>query len=184
MANRVERVFIGLGSNLGNGKEVLTAAWRAIGEVAEIVTVALSHPYVSSPVGMASANWFTNAVGELQTTLPPLQVLDKLLQIEAAFGRTRNERAEGYEDRTLDLDMLSYDDIMVDIPGLVLPTRACRRGCSSCGHWPRSLPSCGARPMGKPPGRWKRNLRRRCPGGVFHCRRSPARTGIEQSIPP
>jgi 2-amino-4-hydroxy-6-hydroxymethyldihydropteridine diphosphokinase len=121
MASRVARVFIGLGSNLGNGKEVLTAAWRAIGEVAEIVTVALSHPYVSSPVGMASANWFTNAVGELQTTLPPLQVLDKLLQIEAAFGRTRNERAEGYEDRTLDLDMLSYDDIMVDIPGLVLP---------------------------------------------------------------
>ena len=121
MANRVERVFIGLGSNLGNGKEVLTAAWRAVGEVEEIVTVALSHPYVSSPVGMASANWFTNAVGELQTTLAPLQVLDKLLQIEAAFGRTRNEDASGYEDRILDLDMLYYDDIMVDIPVLVLP---------------------------------------------------------------
>lgn len=121
MGRGVERVFIGLGSNLGNGKEVLTAAWRAINEVDGIITVGLSHPYVSSPVGMTSANWFTNAVGELQTKLPPQQVLDTLLQIEAAFGRTRNELASGYEDRTLDLDMLYYDDITVDTPGLVLP---------------------------------------------------------------
>lgn len=117
----MERVFIGLGSNLGNGKEVLTAAWRAIGEVDDIATVALSHPYVSSPVGMTSPNWFTNAVGELETSLSPLQVLTVLLQIEAVFGRARNERALGYEDRTLDLDILYYNDITVNIPELVLP---------------------------------------------------------------
>jgi 2-amino-4-hydroxy-6-hydroxymethyldihydropteridine diphosphokinase len=121
MASWVERVFIGLGSNLGNGKEVLSAAWRAIGEVDEIVTVSLSHPYVSAPVAMTSTNWFTNAVGELKTSLPPRQVLKNLLQIEAAFGRTRNERALGYEDRTLDLDILYYNDITVTIPELVLP---------------------------------------------------------------
>ena len=117
----MERVFVGLGSNQGNGKAVLTAAWRAIGEQAEIVLVSLSHPYISSPVGMTSANWFTNAVGELRTTLPPRQLLETLLQIEAAFGRTRNAQAVGYEDRTLDLDLLFHDEITVNIPGLVLP---------------------------------------------------------------
>lgn len=121
MAGRVERAFIGLGSNLGSGKEVLTAAWRAIGEVAGIVTVSLSHPYVSAPVGMSSANWFTNAVGQLETGLAPRQLLDILLQIEAAFGRTRDERVVGYQDRTLDLDILCYGEVTIDIPGLVLP---------------------------------------------------------------
>lgn len=117
----MERVFIGLGSNLGDGKAILTAAWRKLGEEKHLVTTLLSHPYVSAPVGMVSRNWFTNCVGELQTDLPPLELLAVLLKVEAAFGRTRDENIVGYQDRVLDLDMLYYGDLSLDIAGLVLP---------------------------------------------------------------
>lgn len=117
----MERVFIGLGSNLGDGRTILSAAWQRIGEEEGITTVLLSHPYISAPVDMTSRNWFTNCVGELKTDLSPLELLAVVLNIEAAFGRTRNEKASGYQDRVLDLDILYYDDLSLDIPGLVLP---------------------------------------------------------------
>jgi len=119
--SRVERVFIGLGSNLGDGMAILAAAWGRIGEEDGIVTVALSHPYASAPVEMTSPYWFTNAVGELETVLAPRQLLNRLLKIEAFFGRTRNEGTQGYQDRTLDLDMLYYGDWTIDAPGLIIP---------------------------------------------------------------
>ncbi len=117
----MERVFIGLGSNLGDGKAILAAAWRRIGEEEGVVTVALSHPYSTAPVEMSSPHRFTNAVGELQTRLTPLQLLDMLMRVETLFGRTRNEGSQGYEDRTLDLDMLYYGEWTMDDPDLVLP---------------------------------------------------------------
>lgn len=117
----MERVFIGLGSNLGDGKAILAAAWRRIGEEERIVPVALSHPYSTAPVAMTSPHRFTNAVGELQTSLSPRQLLDVLMKVETLFGRTRCEGSQGYEDRTLDLDMLYYGECAMDDPGLVLP---------------------------------------------------------------
>lgn len=117
----MERVFIGLGSNLGDGKAILAAAWCRIGEEADIVTVALSHPYSTTPVGMDSPNRFTNAVGELLTSLNPRKLLDVLMKIETLFGRTRREGAQGYEDRTLDLDMLYYGECTMNDPDFVLP---------------------------------------------------------------
>jgi 2-amino-4-hydroxy-6-hydroxymethyldihydropteridine diphosphokinase len=117
----VERVFIGLGSNLGDGRAIISAAWQRIGEEEGIATVLLSHPYISAPVDMTSRNWFTNCVGELKTDLSPLELLALVLHVEAEFGRTRNEKAEGYQDRVLDLDILYYGDQSLDVPGLVLP---------------------------------------------------------------
>jgi 2-amino-4-hydroxy-6-hydroxymethyldihydropteridine diphosphokinase len=117
----VERVFIGLGSNLGDGKAILSAAWRRLGEENGLVTILLSHPYISAPVDMVSRNWFTNCVGELHTDLSPFELLAVLLNVEAAFGRTRDENVVGYQDRVLDLDMLYYGDLSLDAAGLVLP---------------------------------------------------------------
>lgn len=117
----MERVFIGLGSNLGDGKAILAAAWRRIGEEEGVVTVALSHPYSTAPVEMNSPHRFTNAVGELQTGLTPRQLLEMLMRVETLFGRTRNEGSQGYEDRTLDLDMLYFGECTMDDPDLVLP---------------------------------------------------------------
>ncbi len=81
----------------------------------------LSHAYVSEPVGMDSQNWFTNAVGMLQTTHDCHQLLALLLEVEAEFGRKRDPEAIGYQDRSLDLDMLYFGEEVVNNPKLTLP---------------------------------------------------------------
>ena len=113
--------FIGLGSNLGDGIRILQSAWRRIGERKGIRLSSLSHPYLTAPVGMESSNVFTNAVGMVQTTLPVRQLLGDLLQIESEFGRRRDVSSAGYLDRSLDLDILCFGDVVLDTPELVLP---------------------------------------------------------------
>jgi 2-amino-4-hydroxy-6-hydroxymethyldihydropteridine diphosphokinase len=116
--------FVGLGSNLGDGKALLMGAWRALGKVDGIVPDRLSCPYTTAPVDMASDRWFTNAVGRLQVSLPPLELLKVLLAVEASFGRTRSGepgKPAGYQDRSLDLDLLYYGELVLDSPELVLP---------------------------------------------------------------
>jgi 2-amino-4-hydroxy-6-hydroxymethyldihydropteridine diphosphokinase len=81
--------FIGLGSNIGDGLNTLQRAWFEIGSLANITALALSSPYLSEPVGMASDNWFTNGVGRLQTDLAPTQLLKSIQKIETHFGRRR-----------------------------------------------------------------------------------------------
>ena len=71
--------------------------------------------------GMTSNHWFTNAVGRLRVTLTPLELLQSLLTVEASFGRLRKERSFGYQDRSLDLDLLYYGDVAMDSPELILP---------------------------------------------------------------
>ncbi len=113
--------FIGLGSNLGDGRQTLQLAWRRLGEVEGLVIEEISAPYLSAPVGMDSDNWFTNAVGRLETELQPLELLEALLQVEAGFGRRREAAVHGYQDRTLDLDLLYYGDVVLRQKRLVLP---------------------------------------------------------------
>jgi len=110
-----------MGSNLGDGRAILQGAWQALGEVEGIVLDGLSRPYMTAPVGMTSHHWFTNAVGRLQVSLPPLELLAVLLAVEKAFGRMRKEKVFGYQDRSLDLDMLYYGDLVLDSPELILP---------------------------------------------------------------
>jgi 2-amino-4-hydroxy-6-hydroxymethyldihydropteridine diphosphokinase len=113
--------FIGLGSNLGDGTRVLKDAWKRIGAREGITLSVLSHPYLTAPVDMESSNMFTNAVGMLQTALPVRQLLSELLRIESEFGRRRDIPNTGYQDRTLDLDILCFDGVVLDAPELVLP---------------------------------------------------------------
>lgn len=115
------KVFIGMGSNLGDGKTILQKAWQALGNVDGIVLDGLSNPYMTAPVYMASQHWFTNAVGRLQVSLAPLALLKVLLHVEASFGRTRSPKVSGYQDRSLDLDLLYYGDIIMKSPELILP---------------------------------------------------------------
>lgn len=115
------KVYIGLGSNLGNGKVTLKGAWQAIGEIDGIRLDRLSSPYSTAPVDMQSGHWFTNSVGCLDVTLSPFEVLDALLEVEAAFGRTRDDSSFGYQDRSLDLDLLYYGKEKMETPELVVP---------------------------------------------------------------
>lgn len=113
-------VYLGLGSNLGDREATLNAAIREIGKlVGEVVR--RSAFYVTEPWGFASGNAFVNAVVCCQTTLSPRRVLEATQQIEIMLGRTRKSVGGRYSDRTIDIDILLYDDISVDEPDLVIP---------------------------------------------------------------
>ncbi len=115
------RALIGLGSNLGDGRATLKEAWASLGTIAGIGLEGLSSPYFSAPVGMTSPHWFTNAVGRLLVTLAPLDLLQALMAVETRFGRKREMRAFGYQDRSLDLDLLYYGEVVMDSPELTTP---------------------------------------------------------------
>ncbi len=110
-------IFIGLGSNLGDGLVNLTEAWKQIGRHAKITALSLSSPYLSEPVGMKTLTWFTNAVGALETKLAPYELLQELLQVEKNMGRVRFLG----KDRVIDLDILYYDDLVLYSPELDVP---------------------------------------------------------------
>lgn len=112
-----ERVFIGLGANLGDARGTLAAAITALGAVEGVEVVAASSMWRSAPLE-ASGPEFVNAVVEIRTTLEPRSLLDVLLDLESAFGRERPFRNA---PRSLDLDLLLYGERLVDEPGLVVP---------------------------------------------------------------
>ena len=113
--------YIGLGSNLGNGRLLLRQAWEELGRIDGIHLDGLSSPWLSAPVGMVSPHWFTNAVGRVLTVLGPMELLQALLAVEKVFGRERGDRNFGYQDRSLDLDLLYYGGLIMDSPELTLP---------------------------------------------------------------
>ena len=114
-------VFIGLGSNLGDGPALLR---EATGRLATYVTIAGESEYVESePWGFESAHRFTNAVIAVKTDLQPPELLDITQRIEREMGRTRKRTSdsEAYSDRTIDIDLLLWDDLRLDTPRLRIP---------------------------------------------------------------
>lgn len=111
-------VYLALGSNLGNPLNNLQLAvfhiHKEIGEIAGISKV------YSSPAWGFEGGDFLNACVMAQTTLSPKEVLTGLLRIEEGMGRSRKE-GQGYESRTIDLDLLYYDQEVIDRPELKLP---------------------------------------------------------------
>jgi len=117
----IHEVGIGLGSNLGESLSILQTAWRRLQDHPAIIPLALSPPYRSQPVEMVSTHWFVNAAALVRTTLTPLALLQVLQTIETRCGRVRSMQTTGYRDRTLDLDMLFYDDRIVHSDSLIIP---------------------------------------------------------------
>ncbi|MDG4475653.1 2-amino-4-hydroxy-6-hydroxymethyldihydropteridine diphosphokinase [Thiovibrio frasassiensis] len=112
-----QQAFIGLGSNLGDGQKNLLEAWQQLGTVPGITLNRLSSPYRTEPVGMETEHWFTNATGEISTTLSPTELLTAMLAIEKTLGRDRTLT----KDRPVDLDLLYYGDLMIDSQTLTVP---------------------------------------------------------------
>ncbi len=110
------RAYIGLGSNLGDGRENLSLAWEKLTTTAGH-SIGLSSPYLTEPVGMESKYLFTNAVGLLETGLDPQALLAVMLDLERQMGRDRKKG----KDRTVDLDILFYDDLVMNTASLVVP---------------------------------------------------------------
>lgn len=112
-----ERVFIGLGANLGDAAQTLRRAVEQIGRLPTTRVIAVSPFYASSPVDAAGPD-YTNAVAEIGTELPPTALLQALLDIEAEHGRLRPYR---HAPRTLDLDLLLYGQRVSNDPAVRLP---------------------------------------------------------------
>ena len=111
--------YLGLGTNVGNKRRnMITAAALLAERVGDIL--ALSGFYETEPWGFESENFFLNAAVKLKTSFSPLEVLQITQQIEKELGRT--EKSNGvYHDRIIDIDILLYDDEVLQIPGLTLP---------------------------------------------------------------
>lgn len=111
--------YVALGSNLGDSRQTLSRAIDALGSLPSSALTARSRLYRTPPWGLHEQPDFINAVVRLHTALSPHQLLDALLAIEAAAGRVRD--GERWGPRTLDLDLLHMDGIVLDDPDLTLP---------------------------------------------------------------
>lgn len=114
----MKTAYVALGANLDDPAATVRAAFAALANLPDSRIVHCSSLYRTAPVGLADQPEFINAVAELETSLAPEALLDALLEIEQRFGRIRTERNG---PRTLDLDLLLYDDQCVDLPRLTLP---------------------------------------------------------------
>jgi 2-amino-4-hydroxy-6-hydroxymethyldihydropteridine diphosphokinase len=110
--------FIALGSNLQNPAEQVRHAFSEIASLPKTQLVRTSSLYKTAPLGYDNQPDFINAVAEVATGLEPLDLLRSLLDIETRHGR---ERPFPNAPRVLDLDLLLYDDLMMQTPELTLP---------------------------------------------------------------
>lgn len=108
---------IALGSNLGDSRQILSAAIETIDRAAHIDVLARSHFYKTAAVGPPQPDYI-NACITIKTDLSPRQLLRHLLATEKQFGRVRKER---WGPRSLDLDLLLYDSYITDTSGLTIP---------------------------------------------------------------
>lgn len=119
------RAYIALGANLGDPVAQVERAFVELARLPETHLGARSALYLSKAEGYAAQPDFINAVAAISTLLTPRALLEALLDIEARHGRRREFKNA---PRTLDLDLLLYDDLVLHEPGLTLPhPRMCER---------------------------------------------------------
>jgi len=112
----VSRAVLALGANLGDRVAALQSAVDALAGAGKVLAV--SGVYQTAPVGGPEQPDYCNAVVVLETALQPMALLDVAHSIEAAAGRVRLER---WGPRTLDVDIIAYDDVVSSDPVLTLP---------------------------------------------------------------
>jgi 2-amino-4-hydroxy-6-hydroxymethyldihydropteridine diphosphokinase len=115
----LSRALIGLGSNLGDRRGTLEGAIRALGAAPGVVVERVSAYLETEPIGGPPGQaMYLNAAAALETTLDPFALLGLLHQTEARFGRVRTIR---WGERTLDLDLLLFNDSIINTPELSVP---------------------------------------------------------------
>ena len=110
--------FLSLGSNLGDRLANLKRAIEKIEEPSQIMLTKVSPVYETEPVGRENQGWFLNLVLQVETSLEPFALLERLSSIEDQMGRKREKR---WGSRNIDLDILLYDTRMVDSERLTIP---------------------------------------------------------------
>lgn len=112
-------VYLSLGSNLGNRKQNIVRAVALLAERVGSIS-ALSSLYETAPWGFESENAFLNAAVCMCAGLLPAELLQVTQQIEREMGRAR-KTDRYYHDRPIDIDLIFYDELVLDTPDLVLP---------------------------------------------------------------
>jgi 2-amino-4-hydroxy-6-hydroxymethyldihydropteridine diphosphokinase len=112
--------LIGMGGNVGDVRATLDRAVAALCDGGEVRLVARSADYRTPPWGVTDQPAFINICLAVATTLAPRALLDRVLSIERAFGRNRASE-QRFGPRTLDIDIIAFDDLVLDEPGLTLP---------------------------------------------------------------
>ena len=112
--------LIALGGNVGDVRATFRKAIANICGMTQGVLVARSSDYATPPWGDGQQARFINACVEIETGLDPHALLFVLHRIEAKFGRDRGQERR-WGPRTLDLDLLAYEDVSIDRPDLTLP---------------------------------------------------------------
>ena len=113
------RVYIAIGSNLGNPLEKASLAIAALKQLPNTQFVCCSSLYSSKPMGPSDQPDYVNAVAIVDTLLEPLDLLDQTQRIELEFGRERKD--ERWGPRTLDLDILLFGDLQINSERLTVP---------------------------------------------------------------
>ena len=129
---RRRRAVLSVGSNLGDRLGTLQGCVQAIGALPDTDVLARSPVYETAPVGGPAQPDYLNAVLIIDTGLAPRALLTATQRIEADFGRVRAER---YGPRTLDIDIISYDEEVSGDPVLTLPHPRARERAFVLAPW-------------------------------------------------
>ena len=114
------KVYFGLGANLGDRRKQLFIAINQLAKKAGNIPT-FSDFYETASWGYQSPHLFLNAAVQFETSLSPYELLAVTQQIERELGRTIKSKNRHYADRTIDIDMLMYGDLILQTPELVLP---------------------------------------------------------------
>lgn len=118
ISRRRHRAYIGMGSNMGDRRAYLDGAVASLEQLKDCRVIRVADYIETAPYGGVEQDDFLNSALELETLLPAEALLKVLNAIEAEAGRTRTVR---WGPRTLDLDILLYDDMIYDTPELIIP---------------------------------------------------------------
>jgi len=111
--------YISAGSNIGDKLLNCRNGITALTESGATAIKAWSRFYKTSPVDFREQDWFVNAAVKIETELDPFELLKDMNSIQVRAGRTCNPVRFG--PRILDLDIILYDNVVVDLPGLTIP---------------------------------------------------------------
>lgn len=116
------RAWLALGSNLGDRAALLDQARARIADLPRTSLIAASRDYETEPVGgPPDQQPYLNAAVGVDTQLSPGDLMDRLSQIELSIGRLPRAQREHWGPRPIDVDLLLYDDLIIDEPGLTVP---------------------------------------------------------------
>lgn len=112
------QAYLGFGSNLGDRKKHILTAMGLLNQADGVSIVSYSSLFETEPVGVTDQPMFLNAAAEVETNLSPRGLLELIRKVEKKIGRTPTYR---WGPREIDVDILLYDDLVIDEKGLTIP---------------------------------------------------------------